>query len=253
MSDKGKKYLIKKLKILKYEGFLQQKDVFIYFLQVYIRSLLKFGISNEVTKDTIRIYKQLKEIQENEDEIFNFLRKNAINIDEIATDNLIRKLDDLNVKTIEYYYEAYGDILTACDLKNEIYAKHKNKDFKTLNETDTYKIVTASLLITFEDIKQILGFEQEFWKYIEHRIVFKNSYTNTKYTIDIKLDENNHTKDFKIIAPTIVDIHSVKKCIELLEYAYVIYTYIGREIDDEEISNIPEEERINEYILKKFN
>lgn len=55
--------------MIKYESILQQKDVLIYFIQIYIRCLLKFGISNEVTKETIRIYKELKEIQEKEYEI----------------------------------------------------------------------------------------------------------------------------------------------------------------------------------------
>ena len=252
MSDKEKKYLIKKLKILKYEGFLQQKDVFIYFLQVYIRSLLKFGISNEVTKDTIRIYKQLKEIQQKDYEIHDFIKRNALEINEIATNELLEQLDELNVKTKKYYYDAFEDIITACDLKNDIYAKHKDKDFDTLNETNAYKLAAASLLITFEDLKQLLDFEKEFWKYIEKRIIFKSSYISTKYTISIIPDENNNVKDFDLIIPEMVDIFSVKKCIELISYAYVLYTYIGREIDDEEISNIPEEEKINEYILKKF-
>ena len=99
----------------------------------------------------------------------------------------------------------------------------------------------------------MLGFEEDFWKYIEHRIVFRNSNTNSKFTIDIKLDENNNTKDFTLILPRIVDIFSLKKCIELISYAYVLYKNIGKEIDDEEILNIPEEEKINEYILTKFN
>ena len=99
----------------------------------------------------------------------------------------------------------------------------------------------------------MLEFEEEFWKYIEQRIIFRNSNINTKFTIDIKLDENNNTKDFTLVLPSIIDIFSVKKCIELISYAYVLYTYIGREIDDEEILSIPNEEKINEYILKKFN
>ena len=125
MDERGKKYLIKKLKMIKYESILQQKDVLIYFIQIYIRCLLKFGISNEVTKETIRIYKELKEIQEKEYEISEFIKKNALDIDEIATNDLIRQLDELKSKTIIYYYAAFKDILTACDLKNEIYAKHK--------------------------------------------------------------------------------------------------------------------------------
>ena len=83
--------------------------------------------------------------------------------------------------------------------------------------------------------------------------IFRNSNTNSKFTIDIKLDENNNTKDFTLILPRIVDIFSLKKCIELISYAYVLYKNIGKEIDDEEILNIPEEEKINEYILTKFN
>ena len=253
MDERGKKYLIKKLKMIKYESILQQKDVLIYFIQIYIRCLLKFGISNEVTKETIRIYKELKEIQEKEYEISEFIKKNALDIDEIATNDLIRQLDELKSKTIIYYYTAFEDILTACDLKNDISAKHKEKDFETLNETNAYKLFAASLLLEFKDIKQLLGFEEEFWKYIEHRIVFRNSNTNSKFTIDIKLDENNNTKDFTLILPRIVDIFSLKKCIELISYAYVLYKNIGKEIDDEEILNIPEEEKINEYILTKFN
>lgn len=248
-----KKFLKETLKEIRYKTLLQQRDILKYFLESYVRSILIFGTSNEVTKETIRIYKELKEIQEKEYEIHEFLKRNALKIDEIATAELLNHLDELNDKTIIYYYEALDDILTACDLKNEIYAKHKEKDFKTLNETNTYKIAAASLLIAYEDLKQMLEFEEEFWKYIEQRIIFRNSNINTKFTIDIKLDENNNTKDFTLVLPSIIDIFSVKKCIELISYAYVLYTYIGREIDDEEILSIPNEEKINEYILKKFN
>ena len=53
MDERGKKYLIKKLKMIKYESILQQKDVLIYFIQIYIRCLLKFGISNEITEKKV--------------------------------------------------------------------------------------------------------------------------------------------------------------------------------------------------------
>lgn len=252
--DKKEKNILKKTLIeISYETTLQQRDILKRFIEIYIKSFIIFGISSETTKETIKIYKELKEIQQREYEIHKFLIKNSKKINILATSELLEQLEELNEKTIIYYYEALDDILTACDLKNETYIKHKNKDFKTLNETNTYKIIAASLLITFTDIKQILGFEEEFWKYVEQRIIFKNSNINTKYTIDIELDENNNTKDFTLILPSTVDIYSVKKCIELLQYAYILYKYIGREIDDEKIENIQEEEKINEYILKKFN
>lgn len=252
MDKNEKKFLKESLRETKYKTLLQQRDILKYFLESYIKSILIFGISSEVTKETLRIYKELKEIQDKEYEIHEFLKRNALKIDEIATAELLNRLDELNDKTIEYYYEALDDMITACDLKNETYIKHRKKNFETLNETNAYKIAAGSLLITYEDLKQMLEFEEEFWKYIEQRIVFRNSNTNSKFTIDIKLDENNNTKDFTLVLPSIVDIFSVKKCIELISYAYVLYTYIGREIDDENILNMPEEEKINEYILTKF-
>ena len=64
-----KKFLKKTLKEIRYKTLLQQRDILKYFLESYVRSILIFGTSNEVTKETIRIYKELKEMQEKEYEI----------------------------------------------------------------------------------------------------------------------------------------------------------------------------------------
>lgn len=253
MDKMARKLLKESLKEIKYKTILQQKDILKYFLESYIKSIIIFGISNEVTKEAVRIYKELRKIQNKEYEIHGFLKKNALKMDEFATSEVLNILDDLNDKTIQYYYEALDDILTACDLKNEIYIKHKKKDFETLIETNKYQIIAASLLISYDDIKRLLGYEEAFWEYIEKRLQFRNQDTYDKFKIDIKLDENNKLKDFTIILPYIVDIFSVKKCIELISYAYIIYTHIGKTMDDEKTLNTLEEEKINEYILKKFN
>lgn len=234
----------------------ENKEQLTYMLKLsiesFIKSLIVFGTYSDITKDTIKIYKEVRQIINEETSIHRFIKKNALQIEIRSAFEFLDELDELNEKTIRHYYKLLDDILTSCDLKNELYAKRINKDFETLIETDIYKEKAACLLISLQDLKQTLGFEEEFWKYIEERITFSNLYDKINFDIHSILNNNNEVIDFKVILPCITNYESKEKCVELLKKSYQLYLQINRSNkSDDDINS--SSERVKKYILNRFN
>ncbi len=252
MNKNAKKILIKIIKETKQQNKEQQFYFITICLKAYIRSIITFGKNNIVQKEIIKIYKEIKQIINEEEKIYNFIEKNALNIDEESTYDFLDELDELNEKTIEYYCKLLEDIFAAFDLKNEIYAKRIKKDFETLIENNIYKEKAACLLISLQDLKQTLGFDEEFWEYLEERITFANIYDKINFEIHSILNDKNEVIDFKVILPYITNYESKEKCMELLIKSYQLYLQISKNNksnNDIKMSS----ERIKKYIINRFN
>lgn len=258
--DKIEKKLIKTcIEEIQDVNIEQKLLIFKNFIETLLTSLIIFG-NNEITKDTYNIWKEFKKIQKEEKEIYKFLIKYAIEIDFNKCLELFDLLESINEQTIIYYLDALSDIQSACEMKNELYAKHSKRNFSTLIETDEYKTRAVGLTIKKIDIKNFLNFPEEFWNYINKKITYIDSSKKENeffYSTLMKFDKNNNLIDIKVLIPRIIDIKTALVNIHELKHAYDLYLMLGKEVNEknpiyEESATKKEEEFKKEYVLKKF-
>ena len=259
MQKAYKKVIKECIKELKSENKEQIWLMLKTFIDAYISSLIIFG-NNYITQDAYNIWKQIKQITQEEARIHRFLLKNVKDIDFNKCIELFDLLEDINTQTIIYYLNAFDDIKSACETKNELYAKHRKKNFQTLVETDEYKIISAGLTIKIEDIKNFLNFNEDFWKYIKPRIKYIEGTKENEffYCTLMKFDKNNHLIDLKVIIPHIVDLKTALVNIHELKHAYDLYQLLEKEVDEnnpiyEQAAAEKENEFKTQYVLKRFN
>ena len=131
MTINEKKILKKEIKDLHILNIEQVILISKYILDAYIKSIITFGINSVVTKENIRLLNKYIRIYTREKNIYNYLLKYSTSIDLDECFNLIDLLDNLNAKTIDFFYSAIDDIIDACTLKEEIRMVHKKRFFST--------------------------------------------------------------------------------------------------------------------------
>lgn len=107
------------------------------------------------------------------------------------------------------------------------------KDFDTLIETDEYRKKLCSLTLSMEDIKSFLDYKQEFWKYIETRLIFIDSHFEEDkdfYGVNIKLDDYRCLMDMKVMVPTIINLETALVNVHEFHYAYQLFEILGSPI-----------------------
>lgn len=246
------KYEINELKKLNVE---QNILIFKYLIEAHINALLTFGISNKVTKETIDLFKKYRKIIRREDNIYDYLLKNYKLIDINESIELLDLLDELNSKTVEYFYSIFDDILDACLSGEEIRAKHNKKNFDTLDETDEYEYLTKGLTINYDDIKQYLNYPNEFWNYVKNKTIILDSHQYEAeyfYKVLTKF-EDEKLKDIKIIIPNIINNNTANIVLYELKCAYYLYNLLDDCVDENNIYNNISREDVNyrQYVMKK--
>ena len=259
MEKTDKKVIKECIKELRSANREQTRLMFNIFMDSFLPSLIIFG-NNEITQDAYNIWKQIIKIKKEETRIHSFLLKNAKDINFNKCLELFDLLEEINDQTIMFYINAFDDIKSACETKNELYAKHRKKDFQTLIETDEYKIISAGLTIKMEDIKEFLNFGEDFWNYIKSKIKYIEATKENEffYCTLMKFDNNNHLIDLKVIIPHITDLKTALVNIHELKHAYDLYQLLEKEVDEnnpiyEQDAGEKEKEFKTQYVLKRFN
>ena len=161
MDNSDKKFIKELFNDMKKLNIEEKFLMFKYYIEAYTKSVFTFGINHEVTLDAKEIWNSYLLILKEESILFNFIKTNLNKMELNTAINYINYLDDINTKTITYFYEALDDILDACESKDEFRAKHKKKDFETLIETDKYREEIVGLTINLEDICNFLNLSEE--------------------------------------------------------------------------------------------
>lgn len=229
------------------------------FMESFIMSIVMFG-NNEITKDAYTIWENYIKIQKEETKIHKYIINHAKDIDFNKCMELFDILEETNEQTIMYYIDAFEDIQTACETKNELYAKHSKKQFQTLIETDEYKIKTVALATKKIDIKEFLNLPEEFWNYIKNKIKYIDGNKKENeffYSTLMKFDENNHLIDIKVLIPYIIDLKTALVNVHELKHVYDLYLLLGKEVNEnnpvyEENAIKKEREFEKQYLLRKF-
>lgn len=240
------------------------KDEFLlmikYCLEAYIKSFLVFGNNSLVTQDSFNVFKEYINIIQERKKIVKFLLQNSKYIDFEEANELLISMEDLNEKTILYYYRVLDDIVDACDCKDEFRAQRINKDFNTLIETDDYCAEASGLIMTFDDVQRFLSYPDEFWKYVDKKITYIDSRKekNDKfYSTLMRFDKNNCLIDIKVIVPYIINLKTALVNIHEFKHAYDLYNLLGQSIDEkdpiyEQSACNTEKIFVKEYVLKQF-
>ena len=172
-------------------------------------------------------------------------------------------LDDLNDKTVEYYYNVIEEIEDAVDMKEERRGIRPRKDFPTLIQTNSYANEVVALTINKKAIKEFLGYEEEFWEHIQENdeTALRTNYegvVNTAYAIYISNSDGTVNR-VRMYIPEIADLDGALLAIKTYQKAHAIYKSIGKVYDasgfevDEEVMTKFQDEYLAEQIQLKLN
>jgi len=203
---------------INYLNIGQKIIMYKYFLKTLLYSIIIFGCFSEITSEVLNLRLESKKINSEENDIFSFIKKNLdkMNYEEVL--DFIEVLNDLNSETIIYYLGQYDNIETACDMHSENRYIRDKKSFKTLKESNDYKINALALTITFDNIKEFLHYDDYFWNEISEKIHFVDNHSyEGKYGVIFDLD------DIKIVLPEIVNLHTALISITVISDIYSKY------------------------------
>ena len=231
-----------------------------YCLETYMKSLIIFGKNSSVTRDVFNVWKEYLNINFKRKKIIKFLLQNSKVIDNEEANEVLMSIEDLNEKTVLYYYRVLDDILDACDCNDAYRAKRINKDFDTLIETDNYSAQAIGLIMNLEDIKKFLSYPDTFWQYVDKKIVYVDSHKegNDKfYSTLMRFDDNNNLIDIKVIVPYIINLKTALVNVHEFKHAYDLYNLLGNPIDEknpiyEQSARDIERVFVKEYVVKQL-
>lgn len=226
-----KEKLIADIKDMRSGSFEQMALITQYGLASYFKSLLAFGRRSSVTRDNLNVIKEMYRILRQENKLLTFVLKNIELVDFNAALYVIGMLDELNDKTVTYYYEVIEDIEDACECQEEHRGIRPRKNFDTLIQSKSYTTEVIALAENMNSIKNFLGYEEAFWNFISPIAKTVNVDITIRDSMSYVLpvyDSDGMVSTISLLVPDVVDLNSALLCIKLYEEAYRIYKAIGK-------------------------
>lgn len=210
---------------------------------------LKYSIENMIEHEktidqSMQTLEEVHQIINEEKILLNFIKRNLKKIDEIELDRILDLLDELNEKTIKYYYY----LLDNFDIDRAM-----DKEVETLIDTDKYRKEVYGLTIGMKDVISYLNYPSEFWTYILPRTTRLNE--ESWYQVTIKCDEEEKVRDMRVFVPNIINLETAKINIHEFKHAYDMYRILGipyLEKDYEEVAKREEQIFENDYVGQKI-
>ena len=251
--------LKKDIKKIKIENILAKIMMCKEYIFLLIIILIRKGLSNNYLEELIKIKDEYMAILSEENKLLNIILKNGINKDITAIDDLIGKLNDLADTTIAYYYSLLDDIEKEIEFNRSYPYRRLSKNFKTLIETDEFKLMAQGLSLTIEDIKKYLGYNDDFWNYIQDKTkIIKDPYLDYDlkmhyYGVWYEVNESKELTKLIICIPEIVDLKTAQIAIHEFRHAHDIYTSkIQEDSILEDIAKQEEDKFKTNYLKKKI-
>ena len=221
------------IKSMKKGSYEQMCLITMYSLSSYFKSLFTFGSRSNVTRDNLNVIKEMFSILKTEREMLNFILRNLDKFEINATQDVVQMLDDLNDKTVEYYYSVIDEIEDAVDMKEERRGRRPIKNFPTLIQGNGYTNEVKALALNKKAIKDFLGYEEEFWQFIadkdktEVRVPYEGA-KSMSYAVPLHDSTTGNVVDVKMYIPEIADLSSALLAIQTYEKAYGIWKCLGK-------------------------
>lgn len=230
------KAIVDEIEEIKRENLEQLFYMAYYTLKNYIKSVLKYGSQNKITYKNKELFQTFVSIQKEENLLLNLLLKNRkkINIGEAYA--FLDSLDELNEKTMQYFYQYLDDLEVAYSLGEERRTKEPLKKFETLLETEKYRREIIRMLLKEDVLKDFFAYPDEFWEYVTPRICQIEEIAEGKafYAVYVKTDEENKIKNIKVYVPKIIDLETLLINIHEINHAYLLYKNLNQPLCQEE-------------------
>lgn len=244
--------LIEDIKDMKSGSYEEMWLVTMYGLSSYFKSLFAFGHKSNVTRDNLNVIKEMFNVLKTERKLFNYILRNLDSFHLESTEDVVFMLDELNEKTLEYYYNVLDDIEDAAEMKDEMRGIRPRKSFPTLTQSSSYTSEVMALALDRNAIKEFLGYEEEFWKFVKERenSEFKIGYeaaSHMAYVTALR-DSNNLISDVKFFVPSVIDLNTALLAIQTYQKVYKVYKCIGRSDLNIEIGDSKLEEFETRYL-----
>lgn len=249
--------LTEDIKSMKKGSYEQMWLITMYSLESYFKSLFTFGSNNSITKDNLNVIREMFCILKTERKMLNFILKNLDMFDINATEDVVQMLDEINDKTVEYYYSIIEEIEDAVDLKEEYRGTRPTKNFSTLNQGNEYANEVKALALNKQAIKEFLDYEEEFWTYIsdKDKTDIRVPYEEAKYlsfAIPLYDSDTGNVIDMKMYIPEIADLSSALLAIQTYEKAYGIWKCLGKQYIPTEFT-FEKQEKFKKNYLPSLN
>lgn len=243
------------IKSMKKGSYEQMWLITMYGLGSYFKSLFRFGGSSKVTRDNLNVIKEMFSILKTEREMLNFILRNLDRFDITSTQDVVQMLDDLNDKTVEYYYGVIDEIEDAVDMGEEFRGTRPVKHFPTLTQSSSYANEVKALALNKQAIREFLGYEEEFWTYIadmdktDVRVPYEGA-KGLSYATPLYDSATVNVAAVKMYIPEIADLASALLAIQTYEKAYSIWKCLGKEYIPIEFAFERQEEFEHTYLPK---
>ena len=143
-------------------------------------------------------------------------------------------LDELNDKTVEYYYGVIDEIEDAVDMGEEFRGTRPVKHFPTLIQSNSYANEVKALALNKQAIREFLGYEEEFWKYIESMdrsgvVVSYEGAEVLSHATALHDGNTGYVSGLRMYVPEISDLASALLAIQTYEKAHSIWKCLGKD------------------------
>lgn len=172
-----------------------------------------------IPKTSLNIIASYIKTFKEERKILNFIINHISYIDKENLELFLEKLNTLNEQTINYFYDLLDNIEDAIDLNDES-RMITPKNFKFLPKNRKIKTDACNLVLSKEFIKGYLGFENDFWTFIDERTVFTDEVKISK--IDYKYGIGEQIK-LSLFLPPITDLETALTAVRGYNKAHIIY------------------------------
>lgn len=220
------------IKTMKKGSYEQMWLITMYSLGSYFKSLFRFGSNSSVTRDNLNVIKEMFNILKTEREMLNFILKNLDRFEISSAQDVVQMLDELNDKTVEYYYEVIEEIEDAVDMGEEFRGTRPVKHFPTLIQSSSYANEVKGLALNKQAIREFLSYEEDFWTYIKDmdktdvRVPYEG-HEELSHAFPL-YDSDDIVVGLKFYIPEISDLGSALLAIKTYEKAYSIWKCLGK-------------------------
>lgn len=187
--------------------------------------------------------------------ILRFLLRNLFNVDNEALEKYLDEYDEISRETLLYYSNIidYEDVLP-------------QKQFDTIIESDEMTLRAVSLLDTDRIVRRYLGFENEFWEYLDdpkaERLRHLDSLNSEviehmSLVVPIFGEGDNDLIDIIVQVPIVKNKETAMKAVDVYTRAYKYYKMLGQTYEKqssaEEVAGYVDflRQRATQYRLKK--
>jgi len=229
----------------------------------YFKALKTFGPASPAAKEALRTIKEMLKIHRIEDQLLLFIGNSLEDFDIYAVEEAMQKLDNLNTNTFDSYYDILHEIDTACEEKDKNRQLRPEDGINSLLTNNRYKTMVLGLATTFEDIKEYLPYEEEFWTYLKEEVKPKVLHTSGEGAkvqcgvVPYWNSEDGTLGSIDVHVPRVTDYETAMEAIRVYKRAHDLYLNLGKKKEEIPTTNANEEqmqyrEDMEELANKRF-